>query len=624
MPPTPKQAKYINRFFTGLYTQRSPLVTPFTFAGAGLHIIEKDDALVDGVNVEQTNQMTYARRPGWQPWLAAALASGQILRNAVTWSATAGLTQMLDLATGIGYVAPGGTSITPLSADTSGTPYTGFQPVGANVIYYTPNPGPKKWTGSGSETAWGIAGPTLAPSVAVAANASGLSPTVGYQYTYCFVNSATGHVSNGAPLGTSTGPQSQAQFTVTGGTTSDPQVTGVQIYRTTDGGGIPYYVATVAYAPGWSYVDTTPDTNLNTALAAPMDAQNSPPPVGLSLPVWHMGCLWGIVGSKVYFSGGAAITNGVPEECFPPLNFFQFPEPVIALVPSPRGLQVWLRDAVYLIGGTDVYSFTPMVWAEGMGVLDPRNIACDGGTVYVFTSRCQLFALDPSGTSTEIGFPIGDVLNGLSPSSVVLAVHRASSIDAALYVSDGASYLYRYSLTLGAWATKATVPTGAAPGFLTSLETSAGTWQLILGLGPAAQLLYARTPGTNTDNGTGYDAQLTLGSIVLAALGDIVNLEYVSTTLRNAAATVTLAVMRDEVGSPGVFTGLTAVNEPPEFTPTQSIASNRWYVSGSNVSSLLRHVQVLLDFGSGDDAGELLELAFVTNTPALNAPPGVF
>src|SRR5882757_1415304 len=70
---SPKQTRFapifINRQFTGLYTQRNPLRDPSDsvrekFYGG------RPDALLGGVNVELTNRLTLARRPGLSPFSA--------------------------------------------------------------------------------------------------------------------------------------------------------------------------------------------------------------------------------------------------------------------------------------------------------------------------------------------------------------------------------------------------------------------------------------------------------------------------------------------------------------------------------------------------------------------------
>src|SRR5581483_2168213 len=70
---------YINRFTTGLYTQRSPLVPPVSIVG--VNQIPRRDAFIDGLNVELTNAMTVIRRPGFSKYSTQALSGGEIVRS---------------------------------------------------------------------------------------------------------------------------------------------------------------------------------------------------------------------------------------------------------------------------------------------------------------------------------------------------------------------------------------------------------------------------------------------------------------------------------------------------------------------------------------------------------------
>lgn len=65
--PKSKDAKFVplfmDRAFTGLYTQRSPLRDPSDWATSRFYG-GRPDALIDGLNIELTNRLTLQRRPG--------------------------------------------------------------------------------------------------------------------------------------------------------------------------------------------------------------------------------------------------------------------------------------------------------------------------------------------------------------------------------------------------------------------------------------------------------------------------------------------------------------------------------------------------------------------------------
>jgi hypothetical protein len=183
----------------------------------------------------------------------------------------------------------------------------------------------------------------------------------------------------------------------------------IEIYRTKDGGSTFYFLAEITHANPWSYTDSTADSGLDTSRIAPLASINDPAPTGASLAAFHMGRMWVAVDKYVYFGGGPDITNGVPEEAFPPTNVFTFPSKVQALVASAFGLLVFLTDDTYIIVGTDTFAFYPRLFQYGIGVLSQNAIAADGDTLYVHSSQRQILALSQTSID-EIGFPIGDVL----------------------------------------------------------------------------------------------------------------------------------------------------------------------------------------------------------------------
>ncbi len=70
---------HTNRFFTGLWTQRSPLrdaATPFLYEK--FYSASRYDSLIGGLNTEITTRLTLARRPGLSPYASPAFTYGRI------------------------------------------------------------------------------------------------------------------------------------------------------------------------------------------------------------------------------------------------------------------------------------------------------------------------------------------------------------------------------------------------------------------------------------------------------------------------------------------------------------------------------------------------------------------
>jgi len=99
---------------------------------------------------------------------------------------------------------------------------------------------------------------------------TGISATYGYQYLYTYYNSALGNESNPNPtLSTTTGAFSDKTVTVTVKCSADVQVDKINVYRTTDGGGLPLYVGVVNNIVGTgttTFSDNFTDASLGIAV----------------------------------------------------------------------------------------------------------------------------------------------------------------------------------------------------------------------------------------------------------------------------------------------------------------------------------------------------------------------
>ena len=144
---------------------------------------------------------------------------------------------------------------------------------------------------------WINKGPASAPAPGTISAFNG-----GYQYAIALANSMTDTVSNAGPLSISTGNFiGAAGITVTGGLPDvadiDPQSDFVVIFRTTDGQTTPFLISgttnsifTVPLSQYLQngYVDTTPDTELNNLIQAPIGGENTPPALGAKNLAYHL------------------------------------------------------------------------------------------------------------------------------------------------------------------------------------------------------------------------------------------------------------------------------------------------------------------------------------------------
>jgi hypothetical protein len=432
-----------------------------------------------------------------------------------------------------------------------------------------------------------------------------LSPTSGYKYVYVYRNSSAKTTSSAYPASATTGVQTNKNISVNYTASSDAQCDKIDIYRTQDGGGVYYFLATVNNATS-SYTDSTADSGLNTDQIAPVAGVNAPPPTGISLLVWHMGRLWAASGNILYFSAGPDCTNGVGTEAWPSANALPVAGAITGLASTSQGLVVCTSDNAYVVGGTDSSSFTvPQIWQKNFGVASQNCITQDGDLLFFFTTKSQLFSF--GGTLTEIGFPIEKQLGAFAPASVYIALHRSGS-DEGLFVSDGSTNVYRYSMNMSCWSPVAQ-PVGGI-GALGSIETTINTWTLLSGLSAGSGFILNRSLNTFTDSGSAYSAWAVLGSFILAPPRQVAVMNSVLIDCSTTGTYPTVSVLLNEIS--GSFTTLpNPVPDPPQLVASSTVYMKRHDLkaAGTPLPQHVRHCQVKIDFGNTDTVqNELLGL----------------
>jgi len=392
---------------------------------------------------------------------------------------------------------------------------------------------------------------------------------------------------------------------------SDPQVNQIWILRTKDGGAT-YFNLPNSPQPNVTatFLDISPDSVLNTLITAPNQLANNPPPSGLVKMTYHLGRIWGAIGSFVYYSGGPDTLLGNGAEAFPPANFFQFPEQVNRLVPVSVGLLVFTADDVFLIAGTNIATFYTVPFQPGIGLLSWNALDFIGSNFYLYTSDKRFINLNSSGFD-ELGFAIGDQLQAnFDPSLVYVSAFASGTSDQAVFITDGSANWYRCNpnqMPEGgpAWSPKATITGGATA--VVSIETTPGVKQLLIGTSTGQVL--ARTFTQFTDNGTPYSAFVSFGSIVLVQPGQLAQVESVTTECVSVGSQPALGVRLEEIS--GSFESIpTFVFDPPGLSKSQTIISNRFYLDQARNAIDCRHLQLELTFSpTGTTKDELLTLS---------------
>lgn len=444
--------------------------------------------------------------------------------------------------------------------------------------------------------------------VPFASNSLGIQSTSGYKWAVAVRDTVTGHISNTSPVSIIQllNYPSEVDLTISATLTST-QV--IEVYRTVEGGADLLFLGYASLQSGTTYTfrDTFGDGFLNPQLIGPISETNDPPPDGLRGLVAHQGRLWGIVDNRVYFSGGTETTNGSGNEAWPPGNYFEFPGSPVLLQPTESGLAVFLHDDVHLIRGVDAASFFPVRWLVGFGISNPNAVAYDGQTLYVYTSKQQLHALS-SRAQEEIGFTIGDIFLASFPAATTsLTIHRGSSLDYALYVSNGTDTIMRFAPSGKSWSPKIT--STLVTGRVKSLETSTGVNTLLVGGGST---VYKRDTSVWTDNGTPYSAFAVIGTLLVAEPGEVATIEHVAAHLKPVGTLPSIWVLNNEIDPAVVpFTQLNnPVVDPPALSgnPPKTLWAYRWYYKSSltPLPQWINTIQIKIAFAAENAKNEVL------------------
>lgn len=397
---------------------------------------------------------------------------------------------------------------------------------------------------------------------------------------------------------------------------TDPQVNQIWLFRTADGGDTWLNLPSSPYQNANATIDdNAADSTLNILEQAPLNFVNNPPLTASLDPVYYLGLVWVHVGNTVYFTRTPSAIVGITQESFPPANAFSFPETVIRKIPFSSGLLIFTTSNIYIILGTNTQG-SPLYSAPFVsryGIQSWNAVWTDGSIIYLFTSDNRLIELNPSSGVSDLGFPIGDQLAQLNPKNVYVTYHSSTSNDVALYIGDGSTGWYRCNvnqapdaqITGPVWSVKANIVGGLQA--LVGMETAPGVHQLMMGGAGASQPVLVRdsTYSTFADNGVAYQADCTIGSIVLAQPGQAAICRFITCDFIRTGTSPIVSVLLGEIS--GSFESISGyvVPDPPKLPASTSLFNNRYYfkqtVAGANPQPIVcRHLQIKLDYGNTD------------------------
>lgn len=595
---------YLNHFWSGLVTNRSPLFTPIS--SFGIQMIQRMDCLIGGLNMELSPKATLWRRYGFTQYCTAGFGTAQWPRAFYGFKNIAGaLRPVVDTQTAV--LSFSSSTQTQIFAKAAGAGQSSIITVGNQMYFCDGVSVPQKWDGA-NQWMWGIATPSITPGLSFGSGS--LSPTSGYSYVYCYFNPVTGQLSSASPYSANTGPQTSKNITVGYTKSADPQVSNIWIFRTLDGGSLYYLLAQVPNLTS-SYTDSTADSGLNTDLVAPVAGVNNPPPAGMAHVAFYASRPWGAVGNVLFFGAGPDATIGVGTECWPGANNFTVQGNITSLNPLSIGLAVLTEDTLYLLTGTDITSFDLNPWQKNFGVMSENAVTQDGDVLYVFTSRSLFYSIQYGVGLSEIGFNIRGNLAAINPSNVYVTLHR-SGADEGIFVSDGSTNLWRYGLDFGAWSPVAQPLMGCNA--IGSIETSTGTWSLLMGQAAGSGNIFFRDPTSFSDNGKTYSCFAQIGSLVIAPPGQVAVPEKILVQITSLGAGwtyPTVSVLPNNVT--GTFTALPyPKGDPPHLAGTAYESTNPlskchyWKCAASPLPQEVQNLQIEIAFTTDSTQSEIL------------------
>ena len=473
----------------------------------------------------------------------------------------------------------------------------------------------------GQITVFGLGGPTVTPT-----GVGTFSAVNGFTYVIAYGNPQSGEISNASPFSNNTGPFTNKQYVGVPVTAStDPQVTEIRVYRTTDSGGgsIFFELPNSPFANTTATIqDTALDTTLQVTSQAEINLGNTPPPTGLTNLEWFAGRMWGSVNNVLFASTGPETISGkAPNSNWNPTFQYVIPQPIIRNVRGPNGLLVFTVDDCYIVRGTDIVNYTVNEFIKDFGVRTYNAIDTDGTNLFVFTSDRQFIQLTASGAN-DIGLPIADQLLNVDPTSVYVKVNRYG-LDAIVRILDTVNnVVYDYNINQQCWHVPGILKMNACTA-AGSIETSPGVWRLLLSTtnSGVSKLAY-RDINNFQDLGTSYGPNAVVGSIQLSDPGMLSKFGArggLLLELENAGTVPVISVLPNDkgvtltnaVGSQitGNFVTLPfPITNPPTLstTPVNHRSLQYFWSRGKNLSALLRHFQMQISCATENAATEIL------------------
>src|ERR1035437_5668238 len=332
-------------------------------------------------------------------------SNAPVTYTVATWTKIAGLLTVVTTApSGVVHASTPIIEIVPLGISGPHAVITVLSP----VSFTAGIGGFGSFSGTGGFVIYGA--PSL--TYTITATPGSITAQTGYIYGQTFT-SMYGHESSMSALSVSTGVFTTLDVQVNVLSSTDPQVTGINLYRTTDGGDAdPAAMRLVASLPNVdaTYTDSTQDIFLGSQTGPALYVNDPPQP--LNGFVWSNGRIWGINAAKTWFTGNEEITNGIPAECMSDAvngNFYAWPSQVGGMGVTSNGVNIGIAEQFWQVSGDGLSTFRKSKLLQGGGVRYPVNIISVGDNVIWIDTSKQGW----SSSDGEFGGPIRPDMPGL-------------------------------------------------------------------------------------------------------------------------------------------------------------------------------------------------------------------
>lgn len=270
---------------------------------------------------------------------------------------------------------------------------------------------PAKWDGVGTNiNRLGLDAPTVAPTIVSTASAGAITLTVGATYVITAYNSVNGLESDWSPSSTDVGVIAAKQIDI--GLTDPPagDWDKIRIYRTLDGGAVPYLVAEVTAGTA-SYTDNTPDASLGAEIARL--GENQPPPESYIMAVFAQSIFMVDASNPYLIRVSLPYTGDITDlEYYPDDYFIVANHPITGLLAVPGKLLVFHARGVSFVSGFSIDDFVLSNFSSGIGTLFHHSLATNGDQV-TFLAEQGIVSMNRGGLIHHISREIDEDLQPL-------------------------------------------------------------------------------------------------------------------------------------------------------------------------------------------------------------------